>query len=263
MQYVEYLKIRKPSIYCREIKEELIKNNVCNAENVPSRRTINTILQNLNMSKKRLTQIPAATVVDGFQVRVNEFITEMLHFNPEQMHFFDEASVIRTAGNRTYGHAPIGERAIEVQRYASNATYTLNMCCGYFGINYYDILEGPSNALEMFHFFEQALEQNNDLDLPVFKRGDCVVMDNCGFHHHRQVEPMLHDLLQQKGLHLIFQPPYSPEYNVAELVFRLMRDGLRENSVLTYDFTEIAIVRSLQQIPGYTFKHLLRKCGYV
>ena len=38
------------------------------------------------------------------------------------MHFFDESSVIKTMGNRNYGDSPVDQRAVEIQRYASNAT---------------------------------------------------------------------------------------------------------------------------------------------
>ena len=42
-----------------------------------------------------------------------------------KLHFFDELSVIKTTGNRKYGNARVGERAIELQCYASNATLIL------------------------------------------------------------------------------------------------------------------------------------------
>ena len=63
--------------------------------------------------------------------------------------FFDEASVIKTTGNRSYSNSTIGERAVEVQRYASNANFTINL--------YWNILEGPSNRMELLNFFEEAL----------------------------------------------------------------------------------------------------------
>ncbi len=49
--------------------------------------------------------------------------------------------------------------------------------------------------------------------IPKIAAGDVVVMDNCGFHHARHVEPMLRQILLEHEVTLVFQPPYSPELN--------------------------------------------------
>ena len=41
------------------------------------------------------------------------------------IHLFDESSVIKTTGKRKYGSSEVGKRAIEIQPYASNATFTI------------------------------------------------------------------------------------------------------------------------------------------
>ena len=51
----------------------------------------------------------------------------------------------------------LGSLLSRVYRYSSNPTFTINLLCGFFGIDYYDILEGLSNGLELLHFI--ALEQ--------------------------------------------------------------------------------------------------------
>ena len=61
------------------------------------------------------------------------------------LHFFDESSVIRTSGKRNYGSSEIGKRAIEIQPYASNATFTINL------------LHGKNNALLYHHLQIQTL----------------------------------------------------------------------------------------------------------
>jgi paired box protein 6 len=42
---IEYLKTNKPSIYGKEIQQELQSNNVCLPENVPSRSSISRVLK--------------------------------------------------------------------------------------------------------------------------------------------------------------------------------------------------------------------------
>ena len=48
-----------------------------------------------------------------------------------------------------------------------------------------------------------------------------VVLDNAGWHRARALAPWLHD--HKNALHLDFLPPYSPELNVAERVWKLTR----------------------------------------
>ena len=73
------------------------------------------------------------------------------------MHFFDECSVIKTTGNRQYGHAPVGQKAIEIQCYASNATLTVNLLHNVLGFSHVNIIQGPSKGLELLKFFGEAL----------------------------------------------------------------------------------------------------------
>ena len=55
----------------------------------------------------------------------DEYLQVISRYPVSKIHFFDESSVIKTTGNRRYGNARVGERAIEFQRYASNATFTI------------------------------------------------------------------------------------------------------------------------------------------
>ena len=87
------------------------------------------------------------------------------------MHFFDESFVIKTTGNKNYGHAPVGQRAIEIQRYASNATYTVNLLHSIFGVDHVNILPGPSNGLEILNFFAEALQEQDIFGNPLLNKG--------------------------------------------------------------------------------------------
>lgn len=81
--------------------------------------------------------------------------------NPATLHFFDEASVIKTTSNCLYGSSDRGFKVVEVQWYASNATYTVNLLHSVFGVDYY-IIPGSSNSEELVAFFNYALECKRD-----------------------------------------------------------------------------------------------------
>ena len=81
-----------------------------------------------------------------------------------------------------------------MQRYVSNANYTVNLMHSITGVDFFNILDGPSNGMELLNFFDEALQLEREDGSAVLERGDCVVMDNCGFHHARFGEPVLRGL---------------------------------------------------------------------
>lgn len=89
LQFIEYEKKKKPSIYCREIRDKLLERNVCTRDNVPSVTYIQKAINNhLGMSYKRLQKVPQETIRDGHYELVNRFLAEIIQYKPEQIHFF-------------------------------------------------------------------------------------------------------------------------------------------------------------------------------
>ena len=109
----------------KEIRKEMLNRGVCTQENLPSEATVLNIIRNdLGMTRKIIQQIPIEATTDRHDTLFTNFLSEILLYRPEQIHFFDECSIVGTAGNRRYGHSVRGERAVEVKRYATNAKFT-------------------------------------------------------------------------------------------------------------------------------------------
>lgn len=125
------------------------------------------------MSYKKLCVTPLESTTENVIHRTNDYLNEISNINPAAIHFFDESSVIKTSGNRMYGSSYIGEPAVEIQRYASNGTYTINLLHSIQGGDFMNIFD------EMILFFEQAVELERNGTV-ILERGD---MNNCGFHH--------------------------------------------------------------------------------
>ena len=173
------------------------------------------------------------------------YIMYMSGVDPSTVHFSDETSVVKTTPSRSYGHSKKGLPAVEIQRYASNCNYTVNLLHSRFGIDNFNILEGPSNGFEMIHFFEESLQAIDHVGNPVLANRDVIVMDNCGFHHGVFAENQLRLMLRNRSVELIFQPPYSPEFNSCEFCFRSMKAYLRQHEQFSINFTELAIIQGL------------------
>ena len=147
------------------------------------------------MSQKRISQVPSESLTGANIDIQNEFLGQKAcRIDPCTL---DEASAIRSTGSRSYGHAYVGEPAIEFQRYASYANFRVNLLYPVMGVDHYNILDGPSNGTEMLLFFDDVLSLENPNGSAVLERGDRMVMDNCGFHHGRFAEGMLRDMLEE------------------------------------------------------------------
>ena len=157
----------------------------------------------------------------------------------------------------------MGERAIEIQRYASNATFTINLLHSLGGVDMFNILQGPSNGLELLNFFDDALQVERPDGSAVLERGDVVVMDNCGFHHARHVEPLLRNVFTRCGIELIYQPPYSPHLNSCEYCFNQIKQFLQRHQMIPAHAMEVAIAEAICEITPENSAEYYKNCGYL
>ena len=113
--------------------------------------------------------------------------------------------------------------------------------------------------MEMPNFFDEVLAVERADGSPILELGNCVIKDNCGFHHEHQVEPLLRDILQEHSINLLFQPSYSPRLNTCEFCFNQVKCYHEQNTSLTLNETEIAIGEAVSKIQ----LHIFRNCGYL
>ena len=166
----------------------------------------------------KLTVSPLEAEKPGALDRQNEYLQAVSRYPASRLYFFDESSVIKTTGNRKYGNAKVGERTlIEVQCYTSNATFTINLLHSVVSVDYFNILQGQSNGLELLIFFDEALQVDRADGSAALELGDVVVMDNCGFHHAQQIDPLLRNVLNACGIELNYQPSLSPHLNTVHV----------------------------------------------
>ena len=161
LEFMSVEKIMEPSVHASEIRQRLLLDGVVDADDLPSASQINKrIRRDLVMSQKKLSVIPSESTTPEQIARQDEYLNTISTFQPHQIHFFDEASVIKTIGNRSYGNATVGEKAVEFQRYALNANFTINLIHSVRGVDYYNILDGPSNGFQLLHFLKRLLKFN-------------------------------------------------------------------------------------------------------
>ena len=115
-EYIECCKLMNPSIYGSEIRQRLLLDGVIHPVDTPSVSQINRVPHTQHaMTRKRIAVVPCKSTTPSATEAVDSFLNEILNFRTQSYIFFDECSVVKTTGNRTYGSAVLREPAIEVQ----------------------------------------------------------------------------------------------------------------------------------------------------
>lgn len=260
---IEVEKLCKPSVYAAELQNRLVFDGIVHPLDIPHRATIGHYLKkDLLMTKKKIHSLPSEANTRAIEEYTDFYLDQISNLNTSSLHFFDESSVTKTTMNRRYGNAPIGTPAFEIQRWASNANYTINLMHSCLGVDYVNVIEGASNGNELLFFFEEAVEITRPNGSVLLERNDTVIMDNCPFHHGRFTEMALRYMLADYGVNLIFQPPYSPHLNTCELCFHQVKAFLNQNQILADNETEIAIYQACSRISPENSTAYFRHCGY-
>ena len=159
LEFMSVEKIMKPSVHASEIR--LLLDGVVDTDDLPSASQINKrIRHDLVTSKKKLSVIPSESTTPEQIARQDEYLNTISTFQPHQIHFFDEASVIKTIGNRSYGNATIGEKTVEFQRYASNANFAINLLHSVRGVDSIIFLTARRMDFSCFTFLKRLLKFN-------------------------------------------------------------------------------------------------------
>ena len=69
---------------------------------------------------------------------------------------------------------------------------------------------------------------------PYPENNSVIIMDNARIHHDGE----LITLLQGLGCHVVFLPPYSPDYNPIETAFSIIKSWIRRNRDIMEAFND-------------------------
>jgi transposase len=113
------------------------------------------------------------------------------------------------------------------------------------------VLPGAINRADFETYIEKVL-------VPELRPGDIVVMDNLSSHK----GPRVRGLIAGAGAHLLFLPPYSPDFNPIENAFAKLKALLRKAAERTLDGLWRAIGRISQTFAEAECRNYFTACGY-
>jgi transposase len=143
--------------------------------------------------------------------------------DPDRLVFIDETWASTNMARR-YGWAPRGERLRAAIPHGHWKTTTFVAGLRRTGMVAPCVLDGPINGESFLAYVEQFL-------VPTLRSGDVVIMDNLGSHK----RPGVREAIEQAGAHLLYLPPYSPDFNPIENAFAKLKAMLRKAAERTID----------------------------
>ena len=184
-------------------------------------------LHRMGWSRKKL-QVKALQRCLHYRLDFIQHVTR-LAFPARSLVWLDECGCRCSCCLRNRGWAPLGVTPEEYRRFFRGRNVSCLTGVAADGVVALRILDGHVNGETFLHFCAEDLLPEMSLFGPDIPRRCAAMMDNASIHHVAQVQQLFVDV----GVLLIFQPPYSPDFNVASLCFAFVKLYLAEH---THDF---------------------------
>lgn len=152
---------------------------------------------------------------------------------------------------RLFGRAAPGERVVDASPGHSGPHYTMVAALGWQAIDAPWVLKGAMDGTAFEAYVEHVLA-------PTLRRGDIVVLDNLSAHKGQRIR----QLIEARGAHLEFLPPYSPDLNPIELCWSKIKTALRAAKARTLDALLDAVADGLRSVLRSDIHAWFAHCGY-
>ncbi len=164
--------------------------------------------------------------------------------------FLDESGVT-TEMTRRYGRAPRGERVPEGVPAGHWRTLTVLAALTTGGVLASMTVESPTDADVFLAYVEQVL-------CPRLQHGHLVILDNLAPHKH----PRVRAFIESRGAHVLYLPPYSPDFNPIEQAWSKLKERLRSAKPRLLESLESAVAEAIAAITPDNALAWFRHCGY-
>ena len=119
---------------------------------------------------------------------------------------------------------PIGQKVIVTKCSIPKETYSVSCLIGLHNERHLFISskKNSNNQYDFVDFLMEAIENQ------YLEAGDFLILDNASVHGASDTIDLLHNLLTNFNINLVYLPTYSPELNPVELVFAMVKKHLRD-----------------------------------
>jgi len=179
-----------------------------------------------------------------------EYWQQVKQVDPNNLVFLDEMGIL-LGMTRQNARSARGSRVYDFQPFYRGIKVTVIGAISFKQVLAVMTLNGSMDGKAFKVFVKQCL-------LPHLWDGAVVVMDNLPAHKVKEIEP----LIQSVGASLLYQSPYSPDFNPIELWWSQLKAFLRSFSPSTAKMVDILIATALDLINPRHLKHWFTSCCY-
>lgn len=212
--------------------------------------TISNALGKLGFTLKKKSFRASQKDTDRVKELAANFEDELREVDPTRLVFVDEAGS-SAAMTPAFGRAPAGTRVVENRAFKKSPNISM---VGFIRLGHAMIVssqKGAYNGLSFLEWVQRCL-------VPHLRAGDVVVMDNVRFHKNKAVKAAIRSV----GAFLVFQPPYSPEYNPIEEAWSKLKQLLRRAKARTQETLQVAIQGAAAAIADSDLHGWFAHAGY-
>jgi transposase len=170
--------------------------------------------------------------------------------DPDKLVFLDETWA-KTNMTRPRGRSPCGTRLVAHVPHGRWKTTTFLAALRVSGLTAPLVVDGAINGEIFLRYVEQHLA-------PTLQPGDIVILDNLNAHKVAGVR----EAIEKAQAHLLYLPPYSPDFNPIEQVFAKLKWRLRSAAERTFETLWSRCGEALDHFHETEFRNYFRHCGY-
>lgn len=172
------------------------------------------------------------------------------HHDTRRFHFLDETG-LRLDACRRYGRAPGGQRVGQAVPLKRGPSLTLIGTLSPQGLGAVQLFEGALNYERFALYVSQFLA-------PTLRSGDVLVLDNLAVH---KIDG-LREWLAERGVQVLFLPPYSPDFSPIEQAWSKLKTAVRTAQAQSREVLEAAVQAAIDWISSHDAQHWFDHCGY-
>ncbi|NJS14103.1 MAG: IS630 family transposase [Sphingopyxis sp.] len=165
--------------------------------------------------------------------------------------FVDETGT-NTAMTRSHGWGHKGKKLFAKAPHGHWMTSTFVAGLAHDGILAPQLLSCPMTGVIFRQWLEECL-------IPEMMPGSIVVVDNLSAHKVAGIR----ECLESAGMHLLYLPPYSPDFNPIEQVFSKIKGLLKQMNPRSFDAICDALKTILEKFKPREYENFIRHSGYV
>lgn len=174
----------------------------------------------------------------------------MPKINPNKIIVIDEAGA-NLGMTSSYARSMGGERAYGPKPCNKGKNISIIGAINRIGIVAMMYLEHAVNADSFISFVEKLL-------LDKVKRGYYVILDNVRFHKDKKVR----ELIESKGAHVVFLPPYSPDLSPIEKMWSKIKEIMKRLMPRSKAEFHNALCAGLSEVTSEDCESWFEDCGY-